>query len=122
MSIFNNGVQISKNESTKSQLQQQSNYIFTVLRELHESGEPYEIIVDASKQKITLNTYDKSTLSTIISTQVIENNRFNYYLFVSSTTPIIDPTTTKNIEIEILITNAKNENEKYRSKTTISRL
>lgn len=125
-SLLVSAMSTSNKQSTKSQLQQQANYILVVWRECQESGLRYTINQE-SPSRITFNTFEES--GTTRCSQVIENVNFQYVLTLpdeDGTTVIeseeFNPKYIKYIPVEIQVKDSKNIQKPYKITTILSRL
>lgn len=120
------------NDSTKItddvSLQEEMNYILTSISNMHHSQNSYSIIMDANPNATTIKLQSKDASGAILKEIDINNNNYTYtlYDYSSNTDKLLQTTTTVNtsnpLYIKIVISNIKNPNDTYETKTIISRL
>lgn len=129
MQVFTNGMSFSDKEASKATMQQQSNYIFTVWREMHETGNPYNVEVSADGKTIVFTQYQDASSMTVVSKEVIQDDRFAFELNLlingvasTITTELINPKMQNTINIQIKMNNLGKGTPSFKSETILSRL
>lgn len=123
MQVLTNGMNFSDKEASKATMQQQSNYVFTVWREMHEAGKPYTVKVDSDNKIVFALVEDPAQMT------VIQDKRFKFNLSLKTNgsasiimNETIDPKSQSTIHIQIQIENLGKGTPSFKSETTLSRL
>lgn len=125
-SIFANGLHYSNQAKETVLIQQEANYLLTILKEQHEKSNSYSITVEDDYKKVVIKDSANKTVT-------IENPNYHYRiyrydpytpnsqeLFENNVEYQID--STENFPIFISIESISNPNLKFEVKTILSRL
>lgn len=119
--VFSTGLHQYSQAKEDVLIQQEANYLLTILKERHENDDSYTITVDESHQKVTINTNKSS------DTLIIESEKYTYQI-VDTENPSNDTNTISidpskdNFHVQIIVTSKKNPSVTYEIKTILSRL
>ncbi len=125
-SVFSNGLQYSSKAKNTVSIQQEANYLLTVLKEQHEKVNSYTVTVNNDHKKVVINNSNNETFT-------IDNPNFFYKMckYNPSTSNCEKPIEgnfeetidSKNrFPIKIIIESSTNDDLTYEVKTILSRL
>jgi type II secretory pathway pseudopilin PulG len=113
-SIFFQGTNYSKKAVSKNQMQQEANVIISSLNSIHKRSTEYTFTSNNCKISI------RYTAQNVAKTEVFENSQMCIELNNNSTSPVIPKKA--DVDIELVITEKDNPNNKVRIYTLLSRL
>ncbi|MDR7237412.1 PulJ/GspJ family protein [Neobacillus drentensis] len=127
-SVFNNGLNYSKNVTEKTSLQQEINLFITTATKMHEDEEEYFIHFDINPNATFIVLQVKNTSGVVTKAFEFSNKNFEYSLYDYESGMDVPITNNQKIStkrpfyMKIVIKNKVNPNQKYEEKTIISRL
>lgn len=113
--IFSQGTNYSKKAVSKNQIQQEVNIIISSLNSIHKRSTQYSVTVNSCDFSIQYT--DKNGTKT----EVFENSRMCIKLSNSFANPV-DPKTTKKIDIQLIIEENNNPDNKVQINSLLNRL
>lgn len=130
--VFSSGLRYSSQAKETTLLQQEANYLLTLLKEKQQNEEYYEVSVAADHHAVTIKTKDARGDADYSNTVTIENEKLTYQLFdikhpdsvidAATETIIIEPAYDENFHVKIIMTSEKDPSLTYQIKTILARL
>lgn len=109
VSMISYSMKFNEIEITKTDLQQEANYVIAELQRIHRLGDPYTLTIKENLIKVKTDT------------EKIISDRYSYYVDGDFDEVEIEPTTENVYLNEFTIKNKTNENLKVEISTVISR-